>query len=141
MKSRFALLALMVVAASPLVAQGGGGGGGMRRGGGGGGGAMNVDQLVTQYKLTGDQKTKTEALVKTYTDATQATQAWIRSEAQNGALPNADSAKKVADARTTFNTSFKALLTAPQAQVFDSVQAAMANRRRGGGGGGFSDIL
>jgi len=140
MKARFALLALMAVAVVPLAAQGGGGGG--RRGGGGGGGrnggaAMNIDNLTTLYKLTADQKTKTEALIKTFTDETQKTQAWMASERQAGGAVNADSMKKVADARAAFETAFKQLLTAPQAETFDSVQKAQAGRRRGGGGGGF----
>jgi hypothetical protein len=139
MKSRFALLALIAVVAVPLSAQGGGGrraagGGGGGGGGFGGGGGMNVDNLATTYKLTGDQKTKTEALVKTFTDATQKTTAWIQSERQAGGAPNADSAKKVTDARDAFNASFKALLTEPQAAVYDSVQKAQPVVRRRGGG-------
>ncbi len=131
MKTRYALLAMMFVAAIPLGAQGGGGG---RRNGGGGGAAMNIDNLTTTYKLTADQKTAAEALIKTYTTATQATQAWMRSEAQAGGAQNADSLKKITDARATFDSGFKALLTAPQAQVYDSVQKAQPVRRRGGGG-------
>jgi protein CpxP len=132
MKSRYALLALAVVcAAAPLAAQGGGGGG--RRGGGGG---MNVDQMTTQYSLSADQKTKTVALIKIFTDGTAATQAWMMSEQQAGAARNADSTQKVTDARTKFNADFKALLTPDQSKTFDSVQTANAGRRRGGGGGG-----
>lgn len=132
MKSRFALLALaMVCAAAPLAAQGGGGGG--RRGGGGRG--MNIDNLATMYSLSADQRTKTEALIKIFTDGTAATQTWIMSERQAGAVQNADSAKKIADARAKFNADFKALLTADQSKKFDSVQANPPARRGGGGGG------
>ena len=135
MKTRLALLALMAVAVVPLSAQGGGG---RRNGGGGGAGAaMNIDNLTTLYKLTADQKTKVEALIKTYTTTTQATQAWMASERQAGGAVNADSMKKITDARAIYDAAFKAVLTEPQAQVFDSVQKAQAGRRRGGGGGGF----
>jgi hypothetical protein len=127
MRSRFALLALLVVVAAPLAAQGGG----MGRGGGRG---MSIDQLTTQYSLSSDQKTKTDALLKIYNDGTTATQAWMRSEAQAGAARNADSAKKVSDALTKFNADFKALLAGPQIAKFDSIQAARASSRRGGGG-------
>lgn len=134
MKTRFALLAMMLIAVIPLSAQGGGG---RRNGGGGGrgGAAPTIDNLVTMYKLSADQKTAAEALIKTYNTATQATQAWMRSEAQAGGAPNADSLKKITDARATFDSAFKALLTEPQAQVYDSVQKAQPVRRRGGGGG------
>lgn len=125
MKFRFALLATLVVVAAPLAAQGG------RRGGGG----MNVDNMATMYTLSADQKTRTDSLVKIFTAGTAATQAWIRSEAQAGAVANADSAKKVADARARFNADFKALLTPDQAKKFDSVQANPPARRGGGGGG------
>jgi hypothetical protein len=129
MKFRFALLAMLVGVAAPLAAQGGGGGGGRR-----GGGAMNIDQLTTQYALSSDQKTKTEALLKIYNDGTTATQAWMRSEAQAGAARNADSTKKVAEALAKFNADFKALLAGPQIAKFDSIQTARASSRRGGGG-------
>jgi hypothetical protein len=132
MKIRFAVLALMAVAVVPLSAQGGGG----RRNGGGAGAALNIDNLTTLYKLTADQKTKAEALIKTYNTTTQPTQAWMASERQAGGAPNADSLKKITDARATFDAAFKALLTDPQVQVFDSVQKVQASRRRGGGGGG-----
>ena len=131
MKSRCAVLAMMSLAAVSLSAQVGGG---RRNGGGGAGAAMNIDNLTTTYKLTADQMTAAEALIKTYTTAAQATQAWMRSEARAGGAPNADSLKKITDARATFDTGFKALLTAPQAQVYDSVQKALPVRRRGGGG-------
>jgi hypothetical protein len=124
MKVRFALVAMTLIAVAPLSAQ---------RRGGRGGGAMNIDRLTTTYTLTGDQKSKTEALIKTYTDATEATQMWLASERAAGANVNADSAKKIADARTTFSTSFKALLTAPQSEKYDSIQKVMASRTRGGG--------
>lgn len=130
MKSCLALLAMVVVAAAPLAAQGGGGGGMGRAGGGRG---MSIDQLTTQYSLSSDQKTKTDALLKIYNDGTTATQAWIRSEQQAGAARNADSAKKVSDALAKFNADFKALLAGPQIAKFDSIQAARAGSRRGGG--------
>ena len=118
MTVRFALVAMTLMAVAPLSAQ--------RRGG-----TTNIDQLTTTYTLTGEQKSKTEALIKTYTDQTQATQQWMASERAAGANVNADSAKKIADARTTFNTSFKALLTVPQSEKYDSIQKVMASRARG----------
>ena len=95
---------------------------------------MNIDNLTATYKLTADQKTRTEALVKAYTTATQPTLAWMASERRAGGAANTDSLMKIADARAAFDTGFKALLTDPQAQVFDSVRKAQAGRRRGGGG-------
>lgn len=92
--------------------------------------------MTTQYSLSADQKTKTEALVKIFTDGTAATQAWIQSERQAGAAVNADSMKKVADARAKFDADFKALLTADQSRLFDSVAAQRGAGRRGGRGGG-----
>ena len=130
MKPRFALLAMLAIVVLPLSAQG-------RRNGGGGGGfgaaAMNIDNLATTYKLSSEQKTKTEALIKTFNDVTSKTISWIQSERRAGGASNADSAKKVTDARDAFNASFKALLTEPQAQVFDSLQKTLVGRRRGGG--------
>lgn len=123
MKARFALVAMMLVAVAPLSAQ--------RRGGRGGG--MSIEQLTSTYTLTSDQKSKTEALLKTYDEKTQPTMAWMASERANGAVTNADSSKKLADLRTRFNTDFKAILTAPQAEKFDSIQRVMASRVRGGG--------
>ena len=134
MKSRFALVAMMLVAAAPLAAQGGGGGGGGR---GGRGGGMNIDNMTTMYSLSADQKTKAEALIKIYTDQTTATQQWIMSQRQAGATANPDSAKKLTDARAKFNADFKALLTADQSkEVPIPVQANPPQRRGGGGGGG-----
>jgi hypothetical protein len=123
---------MILIAAVPLSAQGG------RRGGGGGGfgGGMNLDQLTTDYGLNSRQKSQTDSLIKLFDKNTQATQAWIRNEAQNSATPNADSAKKVADARTAFNASFKSLLNPVQSTKFDSVQTAMCSRRRNGCAGG-----
>jgi len=125
--SRLAIVGLLVACASPLAAQGGGRMGGGRN-------VLNADTLTAQYNLTADQKTKTIALIKTYNDNTAATMAWMRSEQQSGGTRNADSAKKVADARATFDAAFKALLVGPQAARFDSVQAARAARGRGPGG-------
>lgn len=120
MKARFALMAMMLVAVAPLSAQ--------RRGGG-----MTIDQLSSTYSLTSPQKPKVEALLKAYNDNTQPTMAWMASERANGAITNADSSKKLADARTKFNADFKAILTVPQAEKFDSIQKVMASRVRGGG--------
>lgn len=134
MKSRFALLAMVVVCAAPLAAQGGG----MAGMGGRGNRMMNADTLTVMYSLSADQKTKTVALIKVYNDGAAATQAWMMAQRQAGEARNADSAKKVSDAMTKFNADFKALLAGPQIVKFDSVQAARAARMggRGPGGGG-----
>jgi hypothetical protein len=132
MKSRFALLAMVLVSAAPLAAQGGGGMGGGR----GGNRMMNIDTMTAMYSLSADQKTKTEGLIKIYNDGTAATMAWMREQMQSGGGRNADSTKKVQDAMAKFNADFKALLAGPQIAKFDSVQAARAARMRGRGPGG-----
>jgi hypothetical protein len=132
MKSRFALLAMVLVSAAPLAAQGGGGMGGGR----GGNRMMNIDTLTATYSLSSDQKTKAEGLIKIYNDGTAATMAWIRTQPRGSAPP--DSMKKMQDAMAKFNADFKALLAGPQIARFDSIQAARAARMggRGPGGGG-----
>ena len=134
MKSRFALLAMVLVSAAPLAAQGGGGMGG--GGGRGGNRMMNADTLTALYGLSADQKTKTEGLIKIYNDGTAATMAWVRTQPRGSAPP--DSMKKLQDASAKFNSDFKALLAGPQIAKFDSIQAARAARMggRGPGGGG-----
>lgn len=130
MKARFAMLAVAVVCAAPLAAQGGGMMG-MR-----GNRMMNADTLTAIYSLSAEQKTKTEGLIKIYTDNTAATRAWMMAQQQAGEARNADSGKKVSDAMAKFNADFKALLTGPQIAKFDSVQAARAARMGGRGPGG-----
>lgn len=137
MKSRFALLTLLVIAAAPLAAQGGGGGMG---GGGRMGGGMNIEQMSTMYSLTPDQVAKATELKKAYDASTSGVQAWMTKMRESGDMAAmrdapgaADSMKKMTDARAAFNVEFKKLLTAAQAAQFDSVQAARANRQRPGG--------
>ena len=65
MKSRLALVAMLVMAAAPLAAQGGGGGGAGGRGMGGGRG-MNIEAMTALYTLTPEQVTKADALLKAY---------------------------------------------------------------------------
>jgi hypothetical protein len=132
MKSRFALLAMVLVSAAPLAAQGGGGMGGGR----GGNRMMNIDTLTATYSLSADQKTKAEGLIKIYNDGTAATMAWMRTQRQAQAEIPADSSKKVTDAMAKFNADFKALLAGPQIAKFDSIQAARAARMGGRGPGG-----
>jgi len=136
MKSRIALLGMLVVAAAPLAAQGGGGGG---RGMGG----INVEQMTTMYALTPDQVAKTTELKKTYDAQTAGVQAWMtklrEANADNPAAVRdapgfADSLAKTTAARDTFNAGFKKLLTGAQVVTFDSVQAARAARMRPPGG-------
>jgi hypothetical protein len=137
MKSRFAVLAMVVMAAAPLAAQGGGGGGGMGGGMRGGGRGMNVDQLTTMYNLDATQKGKAQALVDDYTKNSAPLMTYLQSVRASSGTPDADSLKKQQMLRTDFNTKFKAILNADQAKMFDSVtaaQAARGNGRRGGGG-------
>ncbi|MES2123286.1 MAG: Spy/CpxP family protein refolding chaperone [Gemmatimonadota bacterium] len=138
MKSRFALLAVLVVAASPLAAQGGGGGGGMGRGMGGG---INVEQMTTLYSLTPDQVAKATELKKAYDASTAGVQAWMTKLRESGDMAAmrdapgaADSMKKMTTAREAYNAEFKKILTPTQAAKFDSVAAARAARMRPAGG-------
>ena len=59
MKSRLALVAVMVLATAPLAAQGGGGAPGGGRGMGGRG--MNIEAMTALYTLTPEQVTKADA--------------------------------------------------------------------------------
>jgi hypothetical protein len=133
MKSRLALLGMLVVAAAPLAAQGGGGGGGGGRGMGG----INVEQMTTMYALTADQAAKATELKKKYDASTAGVQAWMTKLREAGdpaamreAPGFADSLAKMNTAREAFNTEFKKILTGAQVVTFDSVQAARAARMR-----------
>jgi Spy/CpxP family protein refolding chaperone len=134
MKSRIALVALMVMATAPLAAQGGGGGGAGR--GMGGGRGMNIEAMTALYTLTPEQVTKADALLKAYQAQVMPLQQYMMAQRQAQAEVNPDSMKKSTEARTKFNADFKALLTADQAKKFDSVQAAQAARMGGRGPGG-----
>ncbi|MBP9896884.1 MAG: hypothetical protein KBF28_00790 [Gemmatimonadales bacterium] len=134
MKSRLALVAMLVMAAAPLAAQGGGGGGAGGRGMGGGRG-MNIEAMTALYTLTPEQVTKADALLKAYQAQVAPLQAYMMAQRQAQAEVNADSMKKSTDARTKFNADFKALLAGDQVKKFDSVQAAQAARMGGGGRG------
>jgi Spy/CpxP family protein refolding chaperone len=134
MKSRLALVAMLVVAAAPLAAQGGGGPPGGGRGMGGRG--MNIEAMTTLYTLTPEQVTKADALIKAYQESTRPLQQYMMAQRQGGGEVNADSMKKSTDLRTKFNADIKALLTGDQVKKFDSVQAAQAARMGGRGPGG-----
>ena len=127
MKFRLALLAMLVVVAAPMAAQGGG----MGRAGGFGR-AISVDNLTTLYKLTKDQKTRTQVMVDDYNKSAQPLQQYISSQRNDGAIVPMDSTKKQQQLRDDFNAKFKVLLTGDQSKKFDSVQAA-ARPVRGGG--------
>lgn len=130
MKSRFALLAMMVIAAAPLAAQGGGGRGGMARG------IMNDSVMTSLLGLSADQHTKYKATLDTYNTANMSLMTYIRAQGQAGAEVSADSTAKRTAMRAKVTTDLKALLTPDQAKLFDSVVAAAPTGRRGGGGGG-----
>ena len=95
MKARLALAALMTVATLPLAAQG-------QRGMGR---QLSIDNLTTMYSLSAEQKTKTEALLATYTDATKGVQAWMMKGGRGGrhgvlrSTPLPDSTRNTTDAR------------------------------------------
>lgn len=132
MKSRLALVAMLVMAAAPLAAQGGGGAGGRGMGGGRG---MNIEAMTALYTLTPEQVTKADALLKAYQAQVAPLQQYMMAQRQAQAEVNADSMKKSTEARNKFNADFKALLTGDQVKKFDSVQAAQAARMGGGGRG------
>jgi Spy/CpxP family protein refolding chaperone len=134
MKSRLALVAMLVVAAAPLAAQGGGGAPGGGRGMGGRG--MNIEAMTALYTLTPEQVTKADALLKKYQESTMPLQQYMMAQRQGGGEVNPDSMKKSTELRTKFNADFKALLTGDQVKKFDSVQAAQAARMGGRGPGG-----
>lgn len=134
MKSRLALVAMLVVAAAPLAAQGGGGPPGGGRGMGGRG--MNIEAMTALYTLTPEQVTKADALLKAYQAQVMPLQQYMMAQRQGGGEVNADSMKKSTDLRTKFNADIKALLTGDQVKKFDSVQAAQAARMGGRGPGG-----
>ena len=134
MKSRLALVAMLVVAAAPLAAQGGGGAPGGGRGMGGRG--MNIEAMTALYTLTPEQVTKADALIKAYQESTRPLQQYMMAQRQGGGEVNADSMKKSTDLRTKFNADIKALLTGDQVKKWDSVQAAQAARMGGRGPGG-----
>ena len=129
MKARFALAAIMVLGTAPLAAQGG-----ARMGQQG----MSIDNLTTLYSLSAEQKTKTEALLATYTESTKGVTAWMMKLRESGAdrqamasTPGfADSTKKVNDSRAKFEADFKAILVGTQVAKFDSVAAVRAARMR-----------
>ncbi len=137
MKSRFALLAMLVVAAAPLAAQGGGGGGGGMGGGRGFARGINNDStMAALLGLSADQHTKYKATLDTYNTANMSLMTYMRGVQQDGGTPSADSMTKRTALRTKLTADLKALLTPAQATVFDSVVTATPQGRRGGGGGG-----
>ncbi len=142
MKSRFALMAMMVIAAAPLAAQGGGGGGG----GGMGGmrmarGINNDSTMAAVLGLSADQHTKYKATLDAFNTANMSLSTYMRAQRTAGEAPSADSTAKQAALRTKLTADLKALLTADQAKLFDSVVAATPQRGgRGGGGGGGGGI-
>ena len=135
MKSRFALLAMMVIAAAPLAAQGGGGMGGM--GGGRGARGINNDSTMSAVLgLSADQHAKYKATLDTYNTANMSLMMYMRAQRQAQAEVSADSTAKQAALRTKLAADLKALLTPAQVTKFDSVVAANPPRAPRGGGGG-----
>ena len=134
MKSRFALLAMMVIAAAPVAAQGGGGGGmgGMRMARG----INNDSTMAAVLGLSADQHTKYKATLDAFNTANMSISTYMRAQRTAGEEVSADSTAKQAALRTKLTADLKALLTADQAKLFDSVVAATPQRGRGGRGGG-----
>src|SRR5512141_1365615 len=95
MKSRFALLAMMVIAAAPLAAQGGGGGMGGMGGGRGMARGINNDSIMTAVLgLSADQHAKYKATLDTYNTANMSLMTYIRAQSQAQAEVSADSTAK-----------------------------------------------
>src|SRR5512140_616134 len=114
MKSRFALLAMMVIAAAPLAAQGGGGGGGMGGMGGGRGmarGINNDSTMAAVLGLSADQHAKYKATLDTYNTANMSLRNYMMAQRQAQAEVSADSTAKQAALRTKLAADLKALLT------------------------------
>lgn len=138
MKSRFALLAMMVIAAAPLAAQGGGGGGGMGGMGGGRGmarGINNDSTMTAVLGLSADQHSKYKATLDAFNTANMSLMTYMRAQRSAEAEVSADSTAKQAALRTKLTADLKALLTPAQATKFDSVVAANPPRAPRGGGG------
>jgi hypothetical protein len=123
MKSRFTLLALMVVTASPLAAQG------FRGGFGGRGGITNLDAMKSTLKLSSDQKKQYQDALTAYNKVVEPLQAYIRDQRQAGAAVPTDSTRKQQDALNSFATTVDGFLTETQKPVFDSVAAFSGVRR------------
>ncbi len=124
MKSRFALLALLVVAVSPLAAQRGGRGFGPQ-------GILNYDQMNALLKLSSPQKTAYQAALTTYNKVVQPLQQYTRDQRQAGAVVSPDSTKKQQDVFDSFKMSIDSILTDVQKPKFDSVAAATGRGARG----------
>jgi hypothetical protein len=137
MKSRFALMAMMVIAAAPLAAQGGGGGGmgGMPRMARG----INNDSIMAGVlNLSAEQRAKYKATLDAFNTANMSLSTYMRAQRGAGGDVSPDSTAKQQALRAKLTTDLKALLTADQVKLFDSVVAAtpQGGRRGGGGGGG-----
>ncbi len=124
MKSRFALLALLVVAVSPLAAQRGGRGFGPT-------GVLNYDQMNSLLKLSSQQKTRYQAALTTYNKLVQPLQQYTRDQRQAGAVVSADSTRKQQDVFDSFRSSIDSMLTDVQRPKFDSVAALTGRGARG----------
>lgn len=138
MKVRALALVALALGAAPLAAQQGGG---MRGGGMMMGAAPDLAQLETALTLTPEQVTKAKALVATLDSTVKPTRDWVQAQMQNGGMaamrdnPAArDSLTKMRTARTTFDESFKKLLTPEQATKYDTWLAEQRPRRPMGGG-------
>ncbi len=114
MKSRLALLALLVVAAFPLAAQGRGFGPH---------GILNVAEMKSLLKLSSQQKTQYQTALTAYNKIAQPLQQYTRDQRQAGAVVSADSTRKQQDALGSFKTTIDGILTDEQKPKFDSVAA------------------
>jgi hypothetical protein len=133
MKSRFALLAMMVIAAAPLAAQGGGGMGGGR---GMARGINNDSTMSAVLGLSADQHAKYKATLDAFNSANMSLMTYMRAQRQAQAEVSADSTAKQTAMRTKLTADLKALLTPAQVTKFDSVVTANPPRAPRGGGGG-----
>lgn len=134
MKARLAVLSTLVLLAAPLAAQGGGMGAGR-----GNPMAMlsvpTAEVLTEQLALTAEQQPKVAALIAVYDSTTKTDREAVAKLMEAGdmqAMRGNPAMAKVREARTTFTTELKALLTADQVAKYDELYPQRMGRRPGG---------
>ena len=134
MKSRFAVLAVLVAFAMPLAAQGGAPGG--MRGGGMMAAVPHVDTLASQLTLTAEQQPKVAAAVAAFELATKDAREFM-TKAGGDMMSMRDNPEfqkhmtAIRDARTTMVTEIKAAITPEQAAKYDELYPSRMRRPSG----------